>query len=83
MFSTTEGDHRNAFEKLKKSLKIKQALYTDPKEPDLLKTVFKLKEVGAKLGVDPNLSYVPQEQLKRAPSTVNSGTQAQVQVALC
>lgn len=44
---------KGAFEKLRKSLQIKGALYTDPEHPELEKTVSQMNELASKIGFEP------------------------------
>ena len=48
-----EKDLKGAFEKLSKSLKIKQNLLTDPDNNEIQRTIAQLKDLSAKLGINP------------------------------
>ena len=49
--STDEKDFKGALEKLKKSLQIKNAIFSDPDHMDIKKTVLQLNALAAKLGM--------------------------------
>jgi len=50
--SLDDKDLKTAYEKLKKSIQIKNTIFTDPEHPDVIRTTMQLKELSAKLGLN-------------------------------